>query len=66
MPNAGDIVHLDQGFTGPKGEPMGLVYGVDDHGKHLFEAEAYDSELEVLPDDPADASFLAKHFSRSG
>lgn len=45
---------------------MGLVYGVDDHGKHLFEAEAYDSEQEVLPDDPADASFLAKHFSRSG
>ena len=59
LPKAGDIVLLDQGFTGPDGKSMGLVYGVDANGQHLFEAEAYDSELELLPDDPADAAFLA-------
>ena len=62
LPNSGDIVQLDQGFTGPDGQPMGLVYGVDSKGKHTFEAEVYDSELELLPDDPSDAAFLAKHF----
>jgi hypothetical protein len=63
LPKAGDIVLLDQGFTGPDGKPMGLVHGVDENGQHRFEAEAYDSELELLPDDPDDAAFLAKHFN---
>ena len=65
LPNAGDIVQLDQGFTGPDGQPMGLVYGVDSKGRHIFEAEVYDSELELLPDNPSDAAFLAKHFGDS-
>ena len=44
---------------------MGLVYGVDSKGRHIFEAEVYDSELELLPDNPSDAAFLAKHFGDS-
>ncbi len=66
LPKAGDIVLLDQGLTGPDGQPMSLVYGVDENGQNLFEAEAYDSELELLPDNPADAAFLAKHFNTGG
>ena len=66
LPEAGDIVKLDQGFTGPNGKPMGLVYGVDDAGNHLFEAEVYDSEIEPLPDDPGDAAFLSAHLRPEG
>ena len=63
LPKTGDIVELDQGFTGPDGQPMSLVYGVDATGKHLFEAEVYDCELQLLPDDPVDAKFLSQHFN---
>ncbi len=62
-PKAGDIVIMDQGFTGPDGEPMGLIYGKDSSGKTVFEAEAYDQEIVPVPDDPDDAEFLAKHLN---
>ena len=46
-PRVGDIVVLDQGFTGPDGSPMGLVYCPSEiTGQSLYEAEVYESELE--------------------
>ena len=45
-PRIGDMVDLDQGFTGPDGLPMGLVYFPGPGGESLYEAEVYESELE--------------------
>jgi hypothetical protein len=44
VPRAGDLLVLDQGFTGPDGLPMVLAYfsGPDDR---MYEAEVYESEL---------------------
>ena len=44
-PRSGDVVELDQGFTGPDSLPMGLVYFPDPGGGYMYEAEVYESEL---------------------
>lgn len=48
-PRIGDVVVLDQGFTGSDGSPMVLAYfpGFDD--PNLYEAVMYESELEQRP-----------------
>lgn len=45
-PRAGDVLVLDQGFTGPDGLPMVLAYfsGAGDDDQYV--AEVYESELE--------------------
>ena len=49
-PKAGDTVVLDQGYTGPNGEPMCLAYQIDSDGNSKYEVEVYESELgEDLP-----------------
>ncbi len=50
-PTPGDIVGLDQGFTGEDGNPMTLVYGFNSAGEDAYEAELYDSDFEPLSDD---------------
>ncbi|WGO99464.1 hypothetical protein QFX18_05235 [Saccharophagus degradans] len=44
-PKVGDIVDLDQGFTGEDGRQMILVYCHDATGKALYQAEVYDTEI---------------------
>lgn len=44
-PQKGDLVNLDQGFTGPDGAPMVLVYYLNTDGSPLYEAEVYEFEL---------------------
>ncbi len=46
VPKIGDIVVLDQGFTGPDGMPMVVVQCRQQDGETLYEAEVYESELE--------------------
>lgn len=46
IPRAGDLVVLDQGFTAADGRAMVLVYFPDVGPLSLYEAEAYESELE--------------------
>ena len=48
IPRAGDVVHLDQGFTDHDGKPMYLVHGIGEDRKILWEAEVYESELDDL------------------
>jgi hypothetical protein len=48
LPAIGDIVDLDQGFTGPNGEPMGTIYCVNSDGSVRWAADAFDSELELV------------------
>ena len=45
VPHIGDVVLLDQGFTGSDGLPMVLAY-FPGLGDSLYEAEIYESELE--------------------
>ncbi len=45
LPRAGDIVQLDQGYTGPDGRSMVLAYFVDESRKIECELEVYESEL---------------------
>ena len=45
VPRIGDVVVLDQGFTGADGLPMVLAY-FPELGDSLYEAEIYESELE--------------------
>ncbi|WP_233840421.1 hypothetical protein [Dyella sp. 2HG41-7] len=45
---AGDIVELDQGFTGSNGEPMGLVVCRNVDGSIRWAGDVLDSEIEVL------------------
>ena len=45
-PRVGDIVALDQGYTGDDGLPMVLVYFPEAGSGCLYEAEVYESELE--------------------
>jgi hypothetical protein len=47
-PEVGDLVDLDQGFTGTNGEPMGLVYCMNPDGSVRWGASVYDWELELL------------------
>ena len=49
VPEIGDIVGLDQGFTGEDGKPMTLVYGFGSSGE--YEAELYDSDFEMVARD---------------
>lgn len=46
LPQAGDLVLVDQGFTFPDGLGGCLVRCVDDYGFMQYEAEAYNTELE--------------------
>lgn len=46
VPQIGDTVVLDQGFTDADGLPMVLVYFPELGGSSLYEAEVYESELE--------------------
>jgi len=46
VPAAGDLVVLDQGFTGHDGEPMVIAYFLGSEGDYLYEADVYESELE--------------------
>jgi hypothetical protein len=45
-PRVGDVIVLDQGYTGDDGLPMVLAYFRGPNGKSLYEAEVYESELE--------------------
>lgn len=45
-PQAGDMVVLDQGFTGEDGLPMVLAYFQTIGNSSLYAAEVYESELE--------------------
>jgi len=44
-PRVGDVVDLDQEFTGPDGLAMVLIYFRDPAVGDLYEAEVYESEL---------------------
>lgn len=45
VPEIGDVVVLDQGFTFPDGKPGCLVYCMDQDGKFRWGAEVYESEI---------------------
>lgn len=45
-PRIGDVVVLDQGFTGSDGSPMVLAHFPGPSSDSLYEAEVYESELE--------------------
>jgi hypothetical protein len=45
VPCIGDLLVLDQGFTGPDGLPMVLAYFHGSDGDSMYEAEVYESEL---------------------
>ncbi|QDE38424.1 hypothetical protein FIV34_04015 [Luteibacter pinisoli] len=47
-PVIGDIVELDQGFTGPNGQPMGMVVCFNDDRSVRWAADVLDSEIELL------------------
>ncbi len=47
-PKAGDIVELDQGFTGPHGESMGMVVCRNADGGIKWTGDVMDSEIELL------------------
>ena len=47
-PSVGDLGETDHCFTGSWGRPMVLVYFVSADGSTEWEAEAYESELELL------------------
>ena len=47
-PVVGDVGETDQGFAGPFGRDMVLVYVVTPDGGSEWELEAYSSELEPL------------------
>ena len=51
-PQLGDIVGVDQGFTGGDGKPMTLVYGFNSSGEGEYEAELYDSDFELVARGP--------------
>jgi hypothetical protein len=48
-PVVGDIVELEQGFTGPNGEPMGIVICFNDDRSVRWVADVMDSEIELIP-----------------
>ncbi len=48
IPKVGDIVQYDQSFSRSKGEPMGLVYGIGDDGRVIYEAEIHDCEADII------------------
>lgn len=50
-PKKDDIVQLDQGYTGKDGLPMGLVFFTDNKGIDVYEAQVYETELELIKND---------------
>lgn len=44
-PVKGDLVFLDQGFTGTDGAAMVLVYGTSVDSNWLYEADVYEFEI---------------------
>jgi hypothetical protein len=56
LPAIGDIVQPDQGFTGPNGESMGIVFCINSDGTVKWVADVLDSEIELLPDVSAETS----------
>jgi hypothetical protein len=44
-PKLGDVVQLEQGYTGEDGKPMVLAYGLASDGDWLYSAEIYESEI---------------------
>jgi|JI10StandDraft_1071094.scaffolds.fasta_scaffold188662_3 hypothetical protein len=46
-PRIGDLVDLDQAYTGPDGLPMVITYFSGPSGHTLYEADVYESELEL-------------------
>ncbi|GLQ98177.1 hypothetical protein GCM10007863_25970 [Dyella mobilis] len=46
---AGDIIELDHGYTGPNGEPMGMVVCRNADGSIRWAGDVFDSEIEALP-----------------
>jgi len=51
LPRIGDIVELDQAFTGDDGEPMVMAYCHDADGRLLWSADLYEAELALVGDD---------------
>lgn len=49
QPKAGDIVELDQGYTGANGEAMGIVVCRNDDGSVRWAGDVMDTEVERLP-----------------
>ena len=52
-PQIGDIVDLDHGFAFPDGQAGGLVVCINEHGRIKWSADVLDSEIELLPSEPA-------------
>ena len=48
LPQVGDIVELDQGFSGPSGEPMGIVSCFNQNRSTRWVADILESEMELL------------------
>jgi hypothetical protein len=46
VPRVGDMLFVDQGFTGPDGLPMVIAYFPGPGDASLYEAEVYESEIE--------------------
>lgn len=49
QPKAGDIVELDQGYTGPNGEAMGIVVCRNENGSIRWSGDVMAAEIELLP-----------------
>jgi hypothetical protein len=47
-PHVGDIVELDQGFTGPEEESMGMVVCYNADRRIRWAGDVLESEIEVL------------------
>ncbi len=47
-PKAGDIVELDQAYTGKDGLPMCSVYRENKNSIDVYQAEVYETELEII------------------
>ena len=52
-PRVGDVLELDQGYTGEDGSPMVLAYCPGPQGRYVYEAHVFESELgPPLDNDP--------------
>ncbi len=47
-PRIGDIVELDQSYTGRDGKQMGTVYCPTESGDDLYQAEVYETEIKIF------------------
>lgn len=48
VPQVGDIVELDQGFTMPTGEPAGIVFCRNQDGSVRWVADVLEAEMELV------------------